>query len=66
MMFDLCLTFLGANNGSEKFIKRVMGWKELDDGLRKLGTLTNEEVAMASTEFLRVGYSIDNKVMRIC
>ena len=45
--FDLRRTFLEANIDSEKFVKRVAGWTELEDGLKKLDKLTNEEVAMA-------------------
>ena len=46
--FNLCLTLLKADIGSEKFLKKVAGWTDLEDGLKKLETLTNEEIAMAS------------------
>ncbi len=60
--FDLCLTLLEANIGSEKFLKKVAGWTDLEDGLEKLEKLTNEEVVMAGVQLLQVTHDIDNKV----
>ena len=60
--FDLSLTFLEANIDSGKFVKRVMGWTKLEDGLKTLDKLTNEEVALASAHLLRITHNIDNNV----
>ena len=63
--FDLRLTLFEADIGSEKFLKRVAGRTDLEDGLKKLEKLTNEEIAMASARLLKVTDNIDNKVMGI-
>ena len=48
---------------SEKFLKRVIGRTDLEDGMKKLDKLTNEEVAMASAQLLKVAHNIDNNVL---
>ena len=50
---------------SEKFLRRVIGRTDLEDGMKKLDKLTNEEVAMASAQLLKVTHNIDNNVMKI-
>ena len=60
--FNPCLTLLAANIGSEKFLKKVAGRTDLEDGLKKLEKLTNEEVAMASARLLKIMDNIDNEV----
>ncbi|KAH9167680.1 hypothetical protein EDB89DRAFT_1890367 [Lactarius sanguifluus] len=47
---------------AKKFVKKVAGWTDLEDGLKKLDNLTDEEVAMASARILKLTYIIDNKV----
>ncbi|KAH9069639.1 hypothetical protein EDB83DRAFT_2582967 [Lactarius deliciosus] len=47
---------------TKKFLKKVAGWTDLEDGLKKLDKLTNEEVVMASVQVLKVTHKIDNKV----
>ena len=54
--------FLEAHIVSEKFVKRVAGKTDLEDGLKKLDTLTNEEVVMAIAQLLKITHNIDNKV----
>jgi hypothetical protein len=63
--FDLRLMSLEANIGSENFLKKVAGRTDLEDGLKKLEKLTNEEIAMASARLLKVTDTIDNKVMGV-
>ncbi|KAN0127171.1 hypothetical protein V8E53_014977, partial [Lactarius tabidus] len=46
----------------EKFVKRIAGRTDLEDGLKKLDTLTNEEVVMAMAQLLKITHNIDNKV----
>ena len=46
----------------EKFLKRIAGIRPLDDGLKKLDKMTNEEARMANAEGLRLGYNIEKKV----
>ncbi|KAH9012150.1 hypothetical protein EDB84DRAFT_1405695 [Lactarius hengduanensis] len=47
---------------AKKFLKKVAGWTDLEDGLKKLDKLTNEEVVMASVQVLKVTHKIDDKV----
>ena len=63
--FHLRLTFLDVHIGSEKFLKRVVGRTDLEDGLKKLEKLTNEEIAMAIAQNLRLAYNIDTEVTQV-
>ncbi|KAH9069562.1 hypothetical protein EDB83DRAFT_2314276 [Lactarius deliciosus] len=47
---------------AKKFIKKVAGRTDLEDGMKKLDKLTNEEVAMASVQNLKITHTVDNKV----
>ena len=48
---------------SEKFLKRVIGRTDLENGIKKLDKLTNEEVVMASAQLLKVAHKIaENQV----
>ncbi|KAH8983653.1 hypothetical protein EDB92DRAFT_1562225 [Lactarius akahatsu] len=47
---------------AKRFLKKVAGWTDLEDGLKKLDKLTNEEVVMASVQVLKVTHIIDSKV----
>jgi predicted XRE-type DNA-binding protein len=49
----------------EKFLKKIAGITKLEDGLKKLDKMTNEEVRMASAELLQVTHTIDAKVERV-
>ena len=62
---DLRLRSHDADIVSEKFLKRVIGRTDLEDGIKKLDKLTNEEVAMASAQLLKVTHNIDNNVMKV-
>ena len=63
--FDLRLKFREADIVAEKFLKRVIGRTDLEDGMKKLDKLTNEEVVMASAQLLKVAHNIDNNVMEV-
>lgn len=43
----------------------MAGWKDLEDGLKRLDTLIYEEMAMASAENLKITRKIDNKVTEV-
>ncbi|KAI9436020.1 hypothetical protein H4582DRAFT_2130262 [Lactarius indigo] len=47
---------------AKTFLKKVVGRTDLEDGLKKLDKLTNEEVVMASSQVLRLTHTVDNKV----
>ena len=53
---------LEAHMCLEKFLKRIAGIRPLDDGLKKLDKMTNEEARMANAESLRLSYNIEKKV----
>jgi methyl-accepting chemotaxis protein len=61
---ELILFFLslGAHMRLEKFLKKIAGITKLEDGLKKLDKMTNEEARMASAESLRICQTIDKKV----
>ncbi|KAI9436836.1 ankyrin repeat-containing domain protein [Lactarius indigo] len=50
---------------AKKFLKKVAGGTDLEDGLKKLEKLTNEEVVMASSQVLKLTHTIDNKVTAV-
>jgi hypothetical protein len=47
---------------SEKFAKRLIGRTDLDDGLKRLDKLTQEEARMATAEVLRTTHAIEERV----
>ncbi|KAH8978856.1 hypothetical protein EDB92DRAFT_373101 [Lactarius akahatsu] len=49
----------------KKFLKRVVGIAKLDDGLKKLDKMTNDEAQMANAELLRITHSIGVKVEEV-
>ena len=51
-----------ADRGTEKFIKRLMGKTEVDDGLQRLDMLTKEENLMTAARTLQVTSDIHHDV----
>jgi hypothetical protein len=47
---------------SGKFLKKLIGKKEMDDALKRLDKLTKDEARMAAAEILKLTHSVDNKV----
>ena len=47
---------------SEKFGKRLIGKTDLEDGLKRLDKLTQEEARMATAEVLRTTHAIEERV----
>ena len=64
-VFDLRFRPHEAYIVSEKFLKRVVGRTDLEDGMKTLDKLTNEEVEMAIAQNLKVTYNIDKNVMEV-
>ena len=50
---------------SEKYVKKLIGKKEMEDALNRLDKLTQEEARMAAAEVLRLTRIIDNKVTAV-
>ena len=44
----------------EKFLKRLVGKKEIDDALKRLDKLTQEEARMAAAEILKLTHIVMN------
>ncbi|KAH9169627.1 hypothetical protein EDB89DRAFT_1908396 [Lactarius sanguifluus] len=47
---------------ARKFLKKVAGISKLEDGLKKLDKMTNEEARMANAEVLKIPHDINKKV----
>jgi hypothetical protein len=62
---DLSLRFPEVDIFSEKFLKRVIGRTDLEDGVKKLERLIDEEISMAVVQVLKVSNNIDNNVTEV-
>ena len=51
-----------ANLCSAKFLKKLIGKKEMEDALKRLDKLTQDEARMAAAENLKLTHVVDNKV----
>ena len=47
---------------AEKYLKKLIGRMDIEDALRRLDQLTQEEARMAATELLKITRGIDDKV----
>jgi hypothetical protein len=61
------MSFLGdlspnANLRAERFFKKLVGMKDVEDALQRLDKLTQEEARMAAAETLKITRGIDDKV----
>ena len=63
--FDLRFNFHEADTVSEKLVKRVVGRTDLEDGMKRLDKLTNEEVLMAIAQLREITHNIDNNVTEV-
>ena len=50
---------------SEKYLKKLIGKTDIEDALKRLDRLTQEEARMAAAQLLRVTNTIDNRVRGI-
>jgi hypothetical protein len=50
---------------SEKIAKRLIGRTEIEDALKKLDKLTQEEVRMATAQNLKVTHTVDKGVREV-
>jgi hypothetical protein len=53
-----------AHLSSEKLLKKFLGKRDIEDALKRLDTLTQDEARMAIAEVLKVTHMMDDK-MRI-
>ena len=56
---------MSANLCIEKYLKKLIGKKEMEDALKRLDKLTQEEARMATAEILRLTQIVDNKVTTV-
>ncbi|KAH9055819.1 hypothetical protein EDB83DRAFT_1089076 [Lactarius deliciosus] len=47
---------------AKKFLKKILGRRDIEDALQKLDRLTQDEARMATAEVLRVTHGVDDKV----
>ena len=47
---------------SEKYLKKLVGKTDIEDALRRLDKLTQEEVRMATAQLLKVTQGVDDTV----
>ena len=50
---------------SEKYLKKLIGKTDIEDALKRLDRLTQEEARMAAAQLLKVANTIDSRVERI-
>ena len=50
---------------SEKYLKKLVGRTDLEDALKRLDKLTQEEARMAAAQLLKITHNIENKVTQI-
>jgi anion-transporting ArsA/GET3 family ATPase len=46
----------------EKYLKKLIGRTDMEDALKKLDTLTNEEARMATAQVLKATHTVDDRV----
>ena len=51
-----------ANLCSEKFLKKLVGKKNIEDALRRLDKLTQEEARMAAAQILSLMHAVDDNI----
>ena len=49
----------------EKYVKKLLGKTDIEDALKRLDKLTQEEVRMATAQLLTLTHGVDDKVTRI-
>ena len=54
-----------ADHGTETFMKRLVGKKDLEDALERLDMLTREENLMTAARNLEITHRVDDKVTTI-
>ena len=58
IQYNNCLT----KDCLEKYVKKLIGKTKLEDALKRLDKLTQEEARMASAQNLNIGHTVDERV----
>ena len=62
MSFRLAVIRMLTKRRAEKFLRKLAGMADLEDALKRLDRLTQEEARMANAEVLRIAHSIRDGV----
>jgi hypothetical protein len=54
-----------ADPRAEKYLKKLLGKTDIEDALKMLDKLTQEEVRMATAQLLTLTHGVDDKVTRV-
>ena len=54
-----------ADGSPEKHLKKLMGKTDIEDALKRLDKLTQDEVRMATAQLLTLTHGVDHKATRI-
>jgi hypothetical protein len=54
--------FSTADRDSEKYLKKLIGRRDIEDALGRLDRLTQEEARMATAQVLKVAHRVENEV----
>ena len=64
--FPICVPRIGSSDlRPEKYLKKLLGKMDIEDALKRLDKLTQDEVRMATAQLLTLTHGVDNKVTRI-
>ena len=63
--YSLVITSLLIEVCSEKFAKKLIGRTEMEDSLKRLNRLTQEEVHMAIAQNLKITHTVDKGVREV-
>ncbi|KAH9044038.1 hypothetical protein EDB83DRAFT_2406718 [Lactarius deliciosus] len=50
---------------TKKYLKKLAGRTELEDALKRLDKLTQEEARMAAAELLKIARNVENKITQV-
>jgi threonine synthase len=50
---------------SEKYLRKLIGRTEIEDALKRLDKLTQEEARMATAQVLKVTHNVDDRVKAV-
>jgi hypothetical protein len=57
------LLYIGSTDGlSERYLKKLLGKTEIEDALKRLDKLTQEEALMATAQLLKLTHGVSNTV----
>ncbi|KAH9165975.1 hypothetical protein EDB89DRAFT_2006859 [Lactarius sanguifluus] len=50
---------------TKKYLKKLAGRTEIEDALKRLDKLTQEEARMAAAQLLKIAHNVENKVTQV-